>query len=393
MNYSPLFLISLFLPVTASAAQNTLLRSGPMTQFGDTKIYSSEGIEIQAGPFQGVYFSESKRLADALGAGSTGPEPAVGNDWQTSEEFEEWTDRLILRRTTSFTLLDGAKFHSQFFTGDPFSPHPNIVPDPATPPAILDLAADFIAADGHLNLYPAARDAGNISPQSLLDELSNDIGPVTFTEVIEFSRLVPMLNDPSEADGVMNAIIRTEPVAGIELPESLTNNRANFSSGFLPQNLGTQPKLNLVTSATYSQEMLNGFTIGKTWSKSITYDRSWMSFKTSAFATFGIGVRIPWEATVEVGPRRIEKTSPDKTAYDANISIQTLDADEDFYRRVGLPSEHYYDGQEAVLHAGAGIPSSSKSLAPPFSIATKTTLLSARPSTWVSTSIHLLERP
>ena len=101
--------------------------------------------------------------------------------------------------------------------------------------------------------------------------------------------------------------------------------------------------------------MLNGFTIGNTWSKSIRYDRSWVDFKATAFATFGIGVRIPWQATVEVEPRRISKDEPDQTPFSSSISMETLDADASFYREVGLPSEHYYDGQELVLRAGAGI--------------------------------------
>jgi len=349
----------LFFPVISStifAEQNTLLRSGPMSTFGDTKIYTSRGIEVSTGKFQDSLFGESKRLTDALTNASGPANPAVANDWQTTEEFEEWTDRLIIKKTTSFTLLDGGRFHNDFFNGTAFTPHENIVPDPAVAPEMIDLAENFIQTNQHLTLYPAARNAGNQGAQNLLDELAKDLGPVTFVETIEFSRIVPIIEDPSMADGIMNSIIKSGPQSGLDIDSILSSRRrADFPNANLPQSLTMRPPEALVTSATYKQEMLNGFTIGNTWSKKISYERSWVTFETSAFATFGIGVRIPWEATVEVGPRRIGTDKPDKTQFDANLSIETLDADEDFYKRVGLPSEHIYDGQEAVLRAGAGI--------------------------------------
>lgn len=326
-----------------------------MAEFGDTKIYTAEGIDVSAGSFQNSLFSESKRLSDAL-TNAGGINPAVAPGWQTTSEFEEWTDRLILKRTTTFTLLDGDRFHGDFFTGTEFTSHPNVETDPAVAPEMLALAATYIEDDKHLSLYPAARAAGETGAQELLDELGNDTGPVTFVEVIEFSRIVPVLRDPLAAGTVLGSIVKSNPQSGQTLADQLNfTPRASFQSVVQPGGISTMPKADLNASSTYRQEMLNGFTIGNTWSKSISYSRNWMSFKTSAYATFGIGVRIPWEATVQVGPRRIAKSSPDKTPYKANLSIETLDADEDFYRRVGLPEEHLFDGQEAVLRAEAGI--------------------------------------
>lgn len=243
-----------------------------------------------------------------------------------------------------------------FFNEGAYTPDPSIPNDPAVAPDIEALAGAFIQAGGHLDLYPEARAAGNLGTQALLDELSVDRGPVTFVESIEFSRIVPKLDDPSRVRGILGSIMEADAVAGLELAEVLeTTPTARFSIPSLPDAITTSSGLQLDRSSTYRQEMLNGFTIGNTWKKEISYDRSWMCFEASAYATFGLGIRIPWEATVTVGPRRIEKHEPDKTPYTANLSIETLDADEDFYRRVGLPSEHLFDGKEAVLLAEAGI--------------------------------------
>jgi len=73
--------------------------------------------------------------------------------------------------------------------GAAFVAEQNIVNDPAEVPDKLQLATDFIADGGHLELYPAARDAGNVGPQALLDELGKGAGPVTFTEVLQFGKV------------------------------------------------------------------------------------------------------------------------------------------------------------------------------------------------------------
>ena len=56
-----------------------------------------------------------------------------------------------------------------------------------------------------------------------------------------------------------------------------------------------------------------------------------------------------------MSPSRISGTAPDRTPFEASLSINTLDANEDFYREVGLPSDKRYDGKELVIRAGAGI--------------------------------------
>ena len=77
--------------------------------------------------------------------------------------------------------------------------------------------------------------------------------------------------------------------------------------------------------------------------------------KTSAFAGFGLGLRIPWTADVKVSERLIPRDDPDRTNFEASIEVETLDADTDFYRSVGVPAVHRYRGKEMPLEAAAGI--------------------------------------
>ncbi|MCB1134249.1 MAG: hypothetical protein KDN05_24240, partial [Verrucomicrobiae bacterium] len=223
---------------------------------------------------------------------------------------------------------------------------------------ILALAANYIADDSHLALYPAAAAAGEVSAQELMDELGNDIGPVSITETIEFTRIVVPLADFAGIQAGSLGILGQDAVPGAQLPDDTgaQDTGLSFPGRFGPTVDGHVPAGDGTTGTSVQRvKMLNGFTIGNEWSKSVEYDRTWYYAKLIAFAEFGLGVRIPWEAEVEVSPSRISGTAPDRTPFEASLSINTLDANEDFYREVGLPSDKRYDGKELVIRAGAGI--------------------------------------
>jgi hypothetical protein len=98
--------------------------------------------------------------------------------------------------------------------------------------------------------------------------------------------------------------------------------------------------------------MLNGLTISKGWQSTYEYNRKCGTFRVTVIASFGFGVRIPWQADVEVSPSRIPCPAvPDKTPFEAAIKINTLDANADFYRALGLPENQIHDGQEFVARA------------------------------------------
>ncbi|MGB0792087.1 MAG: hypothetical protein ACPGTR_00875 [Opitutales bacterium] len=334
-----------------AAAVNQLLRSGSLAELQGTPIYSNEGILFTIGALDGAAFDVTDRLQGALAAAEAAG-GVVKAGWTTETEFQEWTDRLILKKTTDFYVLNGSAFYQNYFIGAVgFTADKLTSVDPNPLPDLDVLVQNYIDAGEHLNLYPEAQDAGNQGAAALIEELSQDRGPVTLVETIEFSRVVETL-DPWLAPHEL-VVLENEPVVGKELAlppgAALKDTRldsfeagANFSEG---------------TSgvATYSQKMLNGFTVGNEWSKGITYDRRWFYAHTSAFAGFGLGLRIPWTADVEVSKRVISADEPDQTSYDAAISVKTEDGDQEFYRSAGMPAHHRYYGREMPLEAGAGI--------------------------------------
>lgn len=342
------------------AGVNQLLRSGPIEQFADTPIFTRDGVRFSAGSAGEHLFHDAERLTNALQAAQQAG-GVVAPGWETQTSFEEWSDRLVLKKTIRFEMIDGARFNTEFFGGAAFQPSENLVSEPGAAPTtqeVLDMAAAYIARGEHHALYPAAAAAGELSAQDLMDEIGKDRGPVTLTETIEFTRIVQADSDlngiqpgrlSTLAQEAVPGAVFTDAAGSVDSGLSFPGRFGGLEDGRAPTSDGTSGR------STYRVKMLNGFTIGNEWSKSVEYDRTWFWAKATAFAEFGLGVRIPWEAEVEVSPSRITAEAPDRTPYEASLRIDTVNANEDFYREVGLPSSERFDGQELVVRAGAGI--------------------------------------
>jgi autotransporter-associated beta strand protein len=346
----------------ATAGVNELLSSGTIEQFANIPLYAEGGIVITVGAVGEHLFPESERVKAALVA-ATQAGDVVAPGWRVTTRFEEWTDRIIIRKTTGFEMLDGGRFNTEFLGGPDFVPSENIETDDQPPPTeaeVLAMATAYIASGEHLSLYPAAAAAGEVSPQALLDELGNDRGPVEITETIEFARIATPREDLETILPGPLPVLGQEPVAGAQLtlPQGSLDTGLNPPVHFGAPTEGGAMGRSSGTSGTasYSARMLNGFTIGNEWQNTFTYDRKWGIFRATVRASFGFGVRIPWQADVEVSPSRIHcPAAPDRTPFQAAIKLNTLDANADFYRALGLPENQIYDGQEFVARAGTTI--------------------------------------
>lgn len=352
-----------FVSQMQAGTPNELIRSGSMEQFADTPILTQGGVRFSVGEAQQVLFSETDRVLSSLSAAAQASNNIVSPGWTVTSQFEEWTDRLVLRKSVTFDMIDGSVLHGGYLNqdGSDFVSAASVENGGGaalTQAELLQKATAFIAQGGHLQLYPQAQAAGVQGAQALLDELANDRGPVTITETIVFGRLIPRLSDVSEAAAAVGDRLSQQPseatVPAVTGP-SLNNlgqalvQRAPHVDSQAPVIAGG------ISRAAYAADMLNGFTVGEDWSREIHYNRSWFSFKTSVFATFGLGLRIPWSANIETTPRYISSNQPDHEPFDSILSVETKNADTAFYRSVGLPDDRLYDGQELVIRAGAGI--------------------------------------
>ena len=134
---TPYFISQILLGNTneGSPSLNYLIRSGELSEIENTPIYTNEGINFSIGGVHHEVFDVTARLHNALSKLDHGDNPAVENNWTTTAEYEEWSDRLILRKTTNFYVLDGLRFAQNFNGSDSgFSTDENLFPaNPALP--------------------------------------------------------------------------------------------------------------------------------------------------------------------------------------------------------------------------------------------------------------------
>jgi hypothetical protein len=102
----------------------------------------------------------------------------------------------------------------------------------------------------------------------------------------------------------------------------------------------------------FTAEFLTGFTKGNSW----PWERRWNYtsgfFRITLGAGYGIGMRVPVVVKGRFGPTQLDfkRHFPDRDlTVGMQVSADTLDADAEFYRRVGLDPAKVFRGQETVL--------------------------------------------
>jgi hypothetical protein len=104
-----------------------------------------------------------------------------------------------------------------------------------------------------------------------------------------------------------------------------------------------------------SESFLAGFTLGQEFK----WERRWnfgCGFLRLTYTVgYGFGLRIPLRLEGNLLPTRIVRSSPDDPGRDITLNLRAtaLDADENYYRSVGVPQTQLFGGQEFVLEAGA----------------------------------------
>ena len=109
------------------------------------------------------------------------------------------------------------------------------------------------------------------------------------------------------------------------------------------------------TPVVYSAELLNGFTLGESYSYKLSDSYSILGFTVydigvSFYAGYGVGIRIPIDTTVSINKNRLEKGGD--TTYQVEVSATTKDKDKAWFTKA-LGANKAFDGKEAVLEAGA----------------------------------------
>jgi hypothetical protein len=104
-----------------------------------------------------------------------------------------------------------------------------------------------------------------------------------------------------------------------------------------------------------SESFLAGFTLGQEFKWERRWNFSCGFLRLTYTVGYGFGLRIPLKLEGNLSPTRIVRSSADDPGRNLNLTLRAsaLDADENYYRRVGVPQTQLFGGQEFVLEAGA----------------------------------------
>ncbi len=104
-----------------------------------------------------------------------------------------------------------------------------------------------------------------------------------------------------------------------------------------------------------SESFLAGFTLGQEFKWERRWNFSCGFLRLTYTVGYGFGMRIPLRLDGNLSPTRIVRSSTDDPGRDIRLNLRAtaLDADENYYRSVGVPQTQLFGGQEFVLEAGA----------------------------------------
>ena len=106
--------------------------------------------------------------------------------------------------------------------------------------------------------------------------------------------------------------------------------------------------------STFTAKFLTGFTTGDAYNWIERFDFPTGYFKIHAHADWSVGLRIPFEVTGTMDPRKLVSNKQTNTNgdYTVKLDLKTVDADAAFYRAVGVEEQYVKNGQELVLEGG-----------------------------------------
>lgn len=319
----------------------------PLSVIGTTPIALANGRRLRVDRAAERALARHRQLSGELaGVGAALLLPAT-----TSEEFIETEHTAILLATTKLTVKDpallrgGAPLVGKFRMKGPGALRLELM-SPQQRDAFARFKARMLGQPKTHPLGFAARQGD----QALLDAVLSGKGDLVITTKVE----VPLdaltltggrYRQPSFAGGSFNyAAAQSQQIPG-------------FGSG-LPtfgdeEHEGVELEVGVAANAT---QFVNGFTEADAYEWSERWDFGIGHVEVEVGASYGLGLRIPIKVTSSMDPINLQQlggSRNDASSFDTDLSVEVLDADEDFYEKAGLPEDEIQDGKELVLNAEA----------------------------------------
>jgi hypothetical protein len=320
------------------------LQRKTLASIGSTPVALANGELMHVDEVAAGSLGRHRALAqEVAGAGSALLGPA-----ETTEEFFETEDSVLLVATTSMVVVDPVALRAV----SPIAGSLSMKGPMAKPYAGLnaDERAWLVGFKAEMLKKPPTHPLGAAARRGLEPLWNAAIagkGDLRITSIVELpigelatnggTVMVPTF------DGNGFDYSNTEPVEipGYNAPDF--EQEPNLTSG---GESGT---------ATTVTEFVNGFQKGNDGKFVEKWNFEIGSFRFEAGAYYEVALRIPIKVTGTMSPTRFPWTGMHdvESSFETDLSVNVLDADADFYSRAGVKDSDLYGGQELVVLGGA----------------------------------------
>ncbi len=325
-------------------ATDGLVERGSLKQLASRKIRVSGRAPVKAAKLASQVLAHHRALGQQLAKANA---DALYGGHTVKEELIRTKHATVFVSSISFTVEDPAALRASVPRLKHFRANvatsPRMLAQSLTPPQ----RDAFKAFKQELAAKPAShplRKHMDKGDQALLDAIALGVGDQVLTTRVALptdalnrptasSLHVPLMIDRAfDFTSIFTALLRpgTPPIA----------------LQFLPPIAGAGSAREVV-------KFLTGFTISDAFEWEKECDFGVGLFQFGAHAWYGFGLRVPLEFTVDTSPTSFQAGRVSRMSYQTVVDPRVLDANESFYRDVGLSEAEAFDGKELVVTAGA----------------------------------------
>ena len=287
------------------------------------------------------------------------------------DEAVEFDDSFVIRKSTTVVVLDPAEMRRISPTYNSFLSQRS-----AKKVSVTELDAESRKGLSNLMKHLSALDPENPirqeaakGEQAVLDAILEGKGELTIEDTIVVPKRMPLpVKGVTMYPTFKNGMLNFKILKPVTLPVLKELNRVPQRTVLKPVTKIKMRPLTMVpgnpnipefnTSGKYSftAQFLAGFTKGHSWQ----WERKWTYtsgfFRVTIGGGYGFGLRVPVQAKGELFPTRIYNYDKRDKEFNARgkIMVETLDADENYYRRTGLAGSKLFRGNEVVLEYQLG---------------------------------------
>jgi hypothetical protein len=325
------------------------LQKHSIRDLGGSAIRLSNGDELRPGVAAQKSLDRHHQIDADLRLGAN----AIYGGFQTTEEFIETADAMVLEAKTKFVVRDPIALKqlsprfSRFHFGEGARPQLSQLNQTER--------AWFDRFKRQMLLKPADHplgDAARRGDAALLTAALDGKGDMTVTTRVRM---------PKGGLKMAGSSILAPTLKGKTFDFSANEPRPStigsiLSPGMDEEESGGWTFHSESGSKTGVSQFVNGFTIADAFDWSEEWNFGIGSLEVGAGAWYGVGLRIPIQVTGSISPSEIWQFGGDRdlpSVFETELKVDVIDADESFYEKSGMAPIDIQEGKELVLNAGA----------------------------------------